>query len=276
MEELAQARSMVSNSQSAVELKERDILRERTKRQSNYNSSQDEEHYNDNFQDSAASVAKKKALKTELAQRWQELGTPIEERVLILASILDAVPLTPAMVSKYESVLAKLAARLPIMEMLSRRQYIEYKLKLAQRSTNPGGQLDTQALNSVAELTDEINELQASIDASTRAYEERFAERFTRPALVPGTPAGISGRDSSANGAGLSSPMNINTSGRGQFTSPAGPSHGYNSIGGNASVTSVGSVSQKQQPIQQQDSPMRLMRKPESKFGGIPPPPPNR
>ena len=56
-------------------------------------------------------------MREELTQRWQDLGTPVEERVLILASILDAAPLTPALATKYENVLAKLAARMPIMQV---------------------------------------------------------------------------------------------------------------------------------------------------------------
>jgi hypothetical protein len=135
----------------------------------------------DAFVETAASQAKKRAMREELTQRWQDLGTPVEERVLILASILDSAPLTPALTAKYETVLAKLAARMPIMQMLSRKQYIEYKLKLSQR---PSTSADALSVAARAELTQEMQDLVANIENATKQYEIRYSERFVRPPSI--------------------------------------------------------------------------------------------
>ena len=89
--------------------------------------------------------------------------------------------------------------------MLSRKQYVEYKLKLAQR---PGATSGSDALSQAgrAELSQELQELANSIDNATRQYEIRFSERFVRPpSLVPAAGSG-SGTASNSISPGLLSP----------------------------------------------------------------------
>lgn len=152
----------------------------------------------DPYAETPATQSKKRALREELTQRWQDLGTPVEERVLLLASLLDAAPLTPALTTKYEAVLAKLGARMPIMQMLSRKQYIEYKLRLTQRP-GAGPSSDTLSAPARAELTQELQDLTASIENATKQYEIRYSERFVRPPNILQTAASSSASPIAAN-----------------------------------------------------------------------------
>lgn len=112
-------------------------------------------------------------LREELTKKWTEQGTPIEERLEVLMNMLDAATVTPQMVDRYEAVVSKLSARLPITQMMSRKQYLEYKIKLSQRAGSTGN--NEQVL---VELTSELSSLQASIAQATREYERRYSERF--------------------------------------------------------------------------------------------------
>jgi hypothetical protein len=163
---------------ASVESKEKEIIRDRLGKTKGGEIAGGADN---GFVETATSQAKKRAMREELTQRWQDLGTPVEERVLILASILDSAPLTPALTSKYEMVLAKLASRMPIMQMLSRKQYIEYKLKLSQR---PSGNGDSLSVTARTELTQELQDLVSNIETATKQYEIRYSERFVRPPTI--------------------------------------------------------------------------------------------
>lgn len=56
-------------------------------------------------------------MREDLAARWNELKTPLADRVDCLSAMLDAAPASPEMVSRYEAVVEKLAARQPIVQV---------------------------------------------------------------------------------------------------------------------------------------------------------------
>ena len=57
------------------------------------------------------------SIREDLAQRWNELKTPLADRVECLAALLDAAQATPEVVSRYEGVVEKLSARQPIAQV---------------------------------------------------------------------------------------------------------------------------------------------------------------
>lgn len=72
--------------------------------------------------------------------------------------------------------------------MLTRRQYIEYKLKYIQKiSADPNESSEgarSEALASKSTLLSELSALQGTIEVSIRDYEQQFGEKFVRPNLT--------------------------------------------------------------------------------------------
>jgi hypothetical protein len=101
-------------------------------------------------------------------------------------SLLDCADHTPDLAKKYESIQKRFSARLPIMQMVMRRQKIEYKLKMIQKvasSDQPQGDGEMSRAEAVAAkpvLLTELNELRNSIEMMIRDYESQFGERFER------------------------------------------------------------------------------------------------
>jgi hypothetical protein len=58
-------------------------------------------------------------MREDLALRWNELKTPLADRVDCLSALLDAAPAAPEMVARYEGIVEKLAARQPIAQVLA-------------------------------------------------------------------------------------------------------------------------------------------------------------
>jgi hypothetical protein len=116
---------------------------------------------------------------------WQGLGTPSEEKVQVLIELLDCADHTPELSRRYETIQKRLSARLPIVQMLTRKQYIEYKLKYIQKfavADTPGAEMSrADALASKSALLTELSELQGGIENAIRDYEQQFGERFVRP-----------------------------------------------------------------------------------------------
>lgn len=101
-------------------------------------------------------------------------------------SLLDCADHTPELAKKYESIQKRFSARLPIMQMVMRRQKIEYKLKMIQKiasSDQPQGNGEMTRAEAVAAkpvLLTELNELRNSIEMMIRDYENQFGEKFER------------------------------------------------------------------------------------------------
>lgn len=71
--------------------------------------------------------------------------------------------------------------------MLTRRQYIEYKLKYIQKvaaseASDPNTSR-SEALVQKSSLLSELSELQSSTETAIREYEQQFGEKFVRPTI---------------------------------------------------------------------------------------------
>lgn len=101
-------------------------------------------------------------------------------------SLLDSADHTPDLAKKYETIQKRFSARLPIMQMVMRRQKIEYKLKMIQKiasSDQPQGHEEMTRAEAVAAkpvLLTELNELRNSIEVMIRDYESQYGEKFER------------------------------------------------------------------------------------------------
>ena len=101
-------------------------------------------------------------------------------------SLLDCADHTPELSKKYEAIQKRFSARLPIMQLVMRRQKIEYKLKKIQKivsSDQPQGNEEmtrAEAVTAKPVLLSELNELRNSIESMVRDYESTYGERFER------------------------------------------------------------------------------------------------
>ncbi len=171
-----------------------------------------------------AAVMPATEMRTKLMEQWMEQKTPLNDRIDALVSLLDASKVTPQMISAYEAVQQKLSDRMPIsqvyglrvniallytvvlymialkwfcnlvLQMLNRKQFIEYKLKLASRIGGEG----SNGLSSAdkALLITELTEIQQNLDLQIKRYEKKYGEPFLRPA--DGTTSGGAGNANNA------------------------------------------------------------------------------
>jgi len=116
--------------------------------------------------------------------------------------------------ARYEAVVEKLSARQPIAQLASRKQFIEYKLKLATRVGSDGSGPGSSGVSPAdrAALIAELTEVQANVEALVRQYERRFGEPYLRmtPAGpdggAPPTPGGSNSNNNTGAYAALNSP----------------------------------------------------------------------
>jgi len=120
---------------------------------------------------------KAQSMRVDLEAAWTELNTPAQERIDTLVALLDEAEVTPELVTKYNDYTEKLTARLPIMQAISRKQFLEYKLKLSNRGDGIKG--STNSINQI-ELMNELSDLQVYINQSVVQYENLYNESFYR------------------------------------------------------------------------------------------------
>lgn len=132
---------------------------------------------------------KASTLISDLESSWTELNTPFSDRIEMLTSILDDAEVNPEMSAKYEQIMKKLSARLPIAQALSRKQYLEYKIKLTSRADSGKG----DGFPHQTELNAELRELQRYLSDALVKYENYYGESFHRQDSTPLSP----GRSSS-------------------------------------------------------------------------------
>jgi hypothetical protein len=116
----------------------------------------------------------------DLQTKWDELGAPTEERNAALVALLDSAVANPTMIAKYEEIVTKLNAKVPIVQLLSRKQYVEYKLKYAER--------DQAHVAEQSALSAELRDLEADVLRAIALYEASFREKYVLPARLV-TPA---------------------------------------------------------------------------------------
>lgn len=170
---LEESKAELSKTNERLHEKERDLLRDKARldNKSNLNSNQNNDSSNSNGSETINLTTSQ--IKEELTKKWQELGTPVDERVSALASLLDTVTINPQTVAKYNATMSKLSSRLPITQMIARKQYIEYKIKLSQRNSN------VKDVAQLPEFNTESQELQTKIDLMTSEYERKYNEKFS-------------------------------------------------------------------------------------------------
>lgn len=157
--EIQEVKSVLLETQKTIELKEKEVIKAH------------ELYANTN---GASSSIPTRQMRQELIGRCEELKLNPSERVDFLASLLDAATATPEMLALYENITTKLTARVPIAQLLNRKQFIEYKLKLASKV---GGAGDSSSAEK-ADLITELTEVKANLEKLTRQYEKSFGESF--------------------------------------------------------------------------------------------------
>lgn len=125
-------------------------------------------------------------LRMDLVQRWEELKTPVSERIATLSALLDSASLTPGTLAVYESISARLTDRAPIVQLLNRKQFLEYKLKLANRASVADGSGAAGATAERADQIAELSEVKTQLEKLIKVYERTHNETFTHPSLNAG------------------------------------------------------------------------------------------
>jgi hypothetical protein len=125
-------------------------------------------------------VRRASSIRVELENMWGEHTTP-QERIDTLAALLDEAEVTPELMTKYHEISSKLSSRLPIIQAISRKQFLEYKVKLAQRAGNTNAADGSPNKGAIpAEIMNELSDLQQFIQHSIEQYEQQYQETFYR------------------------------------------------------------------------------------------------
>lgn len=62
-------------------------------------------------------VRKTSHIRSELESTWTDLNTPPQDRIDMLASLLDDAEVTPELLAKFNDIMAKLSTRVPIVKV---------------------------------------------------------------------------------------------------------------------------------------------------------------
>lgn len=81
----------------------------------------------------------------------------------------EAAP-TPALMRSYDQVLAKMHARLPLVELNSRRSYLQFKLRQAKASQ--------ASVGAIAKTEKDLQAAEAAFVDASRKYRSKFGEEF--------------------------------------------------------------------------------------------------
>lgn len=171
--ELVSARSGLTDTENSVQLKERDLFEERRRAELA------EKRAGEGDRDKRAGRQQLAVMRESLLKLWQGIGTSPEEKVQVLVALLDCADPSPELTRKYEAIQAKLSARLPIMQLATKKQLIEHKLQYLQApSASPNPQDRAEVVSSKNILLKDLAETTRSIEISVREYEQTYGERF--------------------------------------------------------------------------------------------------
>ena len=95
-----------------------------------------------------------------------------EEKIRLLTTLLNEAAPTPALMRTYELAHARLEARVPLLEIRSKKNYLEFKLRQSKASS--GGQEGPDA----AAIQRELRTVSAGYDDACRKYQAKFNESF--------------------------------------------------------------------------------------------------
>lgn len=135
--------------------------------------------------DNAQATVPTLQLRADLLAKCEELKLPPAERVEYLAQLLDAAQPTPELLTLYDAVATKLTARVPLAQLSHRKQFLEYKMKLASNH-HPGGNAGAGGVSVAekAEIIAELTEVKAQLEKLSRNYERMFHESYA-VSIVP-------------------------------------------------------------------------------------------
>jgi hypothetical protein len=105
----------------------------------------------------------------ELTLAWEKQRIPPEEKVRLLTHLLNEATPNAALMRTYDDAHAKLQSRLPILEMRSKKNYLEFKLR----------QLGDVRVNSeAAGVQRELRDTVAEYEDACRQYQAKYGEMF--------------------------------------------------------------------------------------------------
>lgn len=176
LEEITDLRNSLTEAESKIQQKEKELLKAR------------ELYFSDQNSGEGSSGVSAVSIREELQSRWDSLKTSPAERVETLVSLLDSAQVTPSMLSMFEGMSRKLNARVPIAQAISRKQFIEYKLKLSSRTGENGSLSNADRAKLITEMTD----LQNNLENQLKDYEETFGESYFTVTGGDSSPSGFS------------------------------------------------------------------------------------
>jgi hypothetical protein len=161
--EIQDVKTVLMDTQRVVELREKEVLKTH-------------EMY---AVDNAQATVPTRQLRADLLAKCEELKLPPAERVEYLSQLLDAAQPTPELLTLYDALATKLTARVPLAQLSHRKQFLEYKMKLASNH-HPGGNAGTGGMSVAekAEIIAELTEVKAQLEKLSRNYERMFHEPY--------------------------------------------------------------------------------------------------
>jgi len=105
----------------------------------------------------------------ELTLSWEKQRVAPEEKIRLLTTLLNEAAPTPALVRTYELAHARLEARVPLLEMRSKKNYLEFKLRQSKGVRDGPDIVSTKT---------ELQNITSSYEEACQQYQVRFQEKF--------------------------------------------------------------------------------------------------
>lgn len=115
-----------------------------------------------------------KTEREQLISLWDKLQTPQSDRLAALHTILDAAEYTPELAAGLARKINALSAQLPLIQVITRREFIKYRLSMLSKLNHTGHCNNSHMLT----LTRELHKITLEIHQKISRYEGVHNERL--------------------------------------------------------------------------------------------------
>jgi hypothetical protein len=125
-------------------------------------------------------------IKRSLFRLWEGMSTPLDQKVPVLLDLIESASYSPEFLSKLQAAEKRTGATVPILQLITRREYLLYRLKSVtqkQRDAMAGIRVDDgddEPIDEAAKnsLLVEVNEVSVQLKSQLQEYEQTFKGKF--------------------------------------------------------------------------------------------------
>ena len=115
-----------------------------------------------------------------LNKLWDGLSVPMDERLEVLQQLLASADYSPSLLSAYESTHSRLSSQLQLVQLVTRRDFLRYRLAALKRTDSAAApqHVDTGPNAEELQLESELRQVESELLSRSEAYEQKNGEPF--------------------------------------------------------------------------------------------------